>query len=257
VDALRASARNLGRPCGRQFEKQVTSHGVEHRESGSSAYSAHVDNVHVLDIAARTNSGSRGGNLLSAGTQCDSVGAGAELCSHRRVDNTNRFKTSRCGIVEPQLEQHGHILCLRGACRCLLHEDLTLFIHFAELHVRRGSLGSLTASGKAAPGLPLPRTQHKRGVHVCYTRRRTTGFTSGFRLVLLWGDRGMCGLRTATARPVARRYGLNVSILFSTTPGGESRTEFVELPLRNPGGTLGPLVQPSITIKLRTQFFGA
>ena len=148
-------------------------------------------------------------------------------------------------------------LCLRGACRCLLHEDLTLFIHIAGLHVRRGSLGSLTASGTSAPGLPLPHTQHKRGVHVCYTRRRTAGFTSGFRLVLLWGDRGMCGLRTATARPVARLCGLIVSMQFLTTPGGESRTEIVELPLRNPGGTLGPLVQPSITIKLRTQFFGA
>ena len=92
--------------------------------------------------------------MLSAGTQCDSMGAGAELCSHRRVDNTNRFKTSRCGIVEPQLEQQGHILCLRGACRCLLHEDLTLFIHFADFHDRRGSLGSLTASGKSPQAYP-------------------------------------------------------------------------------------------------------
>ena len=195
--------------------------------------------------------------MLSAGTQCDSMGAGAELCSHQRVDNTFWFKTSRYGIVEPQLEQHGHILCLRGACRCLLHEDLTLFIHFADFHDRRGSLGSLTASGKAAPGLPLPRTQHKRGVHVCYTRRRTAGFTSGFRLVLLWGDRGMCGLRTATARPVARLDGLNVCIQCSTTPRGESKTEVVELPLCNPGGTLGPLAKPSITITPRTQIFTA
>ena len=45
--------------------------------------------------------------------------------------------------------------------------------------------------------------------------------------------------------------------IFSTTPGGESRTEFVELPLCNPGGTLGPLVEPSIAIKLRTQILGA
>ncbi len=138
MDALRASARDFGRPCGRQFEIQVTSRGVEHRQSGSSAYSAHVVNVHLLDIAARTYSGNRGGNLLSAGTQCDSMGAGAELCSHQRVEHTFRFKTSRCGIVEPQLEQHGHILCLCGFRRLLLHEDLT---HLIQLPFYRFEVG--------------------------------------------------------------------------------------------------------------------